>query len=120
MTVTRLHGALLTVLAAVTCGFAAELPSTAESLLLDRLHAKKIVEVHAVRRRTIGDFDYLGLFATFEVNSSFESWYHPEVILRKRRSGADWSQAELFQSRRRVIDLFGLPDNEFEKALTPW
>jgi hypothetical protein len=53
-----------------------QLPSFAEPLLLDRLHGEKIVEVHEIRQRTMGDFDYLGLFATFEVNSSFERWYH--------------------------------------------
>jgi hypothetical protein len=37
-----------------------QLPSFAEPLLLDRLHGEKIVEVHEIRQRTMGDFDYLG------------------------------------------------------------
>jgi hypothetical protein len=120
MAVTRFAVSLLILLGAATCGCAGELPSSAEPLLLDRLHAEKILDVHEIKQRTIGAFAYLGLFATFEVNSSFETWYHPQVILRKRRSDPDWSKAELFHSRKRLIDLFALPDAEFQKALTPW
>jgi hypothetical protein len=69
--------------AAATCG-SAEIPPSVESVLLRRLDAEKIIEVHDLRQRTIGEFDYLGLFATFEVNSAFERWYHPQVILRKK------------------------------------
>jgi len=120
MAVIRFPVAVLILLAAASYGSAGGLPSSAELLLLDRLHAEKIVEVHEVRQRTIGNFDYLGLFATFEVKSSFETWYHPQVILRKRRSDPDWSKAELFHSGERMIDLFALPDAEFPKTLTPW
>jgi hypothetical protein len=120
MAVTRFSMALLISLAAATCGCAAELPPSVEQVLLSRLHAEKIIDVHDVRQKTIGEFDYLGLFATFELNSAFERWYHPEVILRKKRSNPNWSQAEFFHSRQRVVDLFPLPDAEFQKALTPW
>jgi hypothetical protein len=75
--------------------------------------------VHDVRRRTIHGFDYLGLFATFEVESNFERWYHPEVILRKKGSDPDWSHAEVFSSRQHIADLFAFPDAQFEQALFP-
>jgi hypothetical protein len=120
MAVTRFSVALLISLAAATCGSAAELPPSVEQVLLNRLEAEKIIDVHDVRRRTIGEFDYLGLFATFEVNSTFERWYHPEVILRKKRADPNWLQAEFFHPRQRLVDLFALPDTEFQKALTPW
>jgi hypothetical protein len=95
------------------------LPASAEAFLLRHLRAQKIIAVHDVPRRTIDGFDYLGLFATFEVESNFEKWYHPEIILRKKRSGPDWSHAEVFSSRQRIADLFALPDAEFEQALFP-
>lgn len=118
MTITRFSVALLISLATATCGSAAELPPSVEQVLLSRLDAEKIIEVHDVRQKTIGEFDYLGLFATFEVNSAFERWYHPKVILRKKRSDPNWSQAEFFHSRQRLVDLFALPDTEFQKAHT--
>jgi hypothetical protein len=111
--------ALCISLAAVTSGCGAKLPASAETFLLRHLHAQKVIEVHDVRRRTIDGFDYLGLFATFEVESNFEKWYHPEVILRKKRSDPDWSHAEVFSSRQRIADLFALPDAQFEQALFP-
>jgi hypothetical protein len=120
MAVTRFSVALLISMAAATCDCAAQLPPSVEGVLLSRLDAEKIIEVHDVRQRTIGEFDYLGLFATFEVNSAFERWYHPMVILRKKRSDPNWSQAEFFHSRQRLVDLFALPDAEFQKGLTPW
>jgi hypothetical protein len=83
MAITRFAVALLISVAAATCG-SAEIPPSVESVLLRRLDAEKIIEVHDLRQRTIGEFDYLGLFATFEVNSAFERWYHPQVILRKK------------------------------------
>ena len=120
MAITRFPVALLISVAAATCGSAAEIPPSVESVLLRRLDAEKIIEVHDLRQRTIGEFDYLGLFATFEVNSAFERWYHPQVILRKKRSDPNWSQAEFFHSGKRLVELFALPDAEFQKALTPW
>ena len=109
----------LILVTAVSSGYAAELPDSAERLLLRLLHAQKIIAVHDLRRRTIDEFEYLGFFGTFEVNWSFESWYHPQVILRKTRTDADWSHAELFYSRQRIGDLFALPDAQFQKALVP-
>ena len=46
--------------------------------------------------------------------------YHPQVILRKTLTDADWSHAELFYSRQRIVDLFALPAAQFQKALVPW
>jgi hypothetical protein len=46
--------------AALTIGCVAKLPSSAETVLLRRLHAEKIIKIHELRHRTIGDFDYLG------------------------------------------------------------
>jgi hypothetical protein len=120
MAATRFSVGLLILLAAATRSSAAELPPSVEPVLLRRLNAEKILEVHDMRQRTIGGLDYLGLFATFEANSAFERWYHPEVVLRKKHSDPKWSQAEFFHSRQRVVDLFALPDAEFQKALTPW
>jgi hypothetical protein len=120
MGIPRLFFALLALLAGFTSGYASPLPSSAQPLLLRRLHAQKIVKIHEVRRRTIDGFDYLGLFGTFEITSGFESWYHPEVILRKRHSDADWSRAELFSGAQRIESLFALSDAEFTKALRSW
>jgi hypothetical protein len=89
MAVARFLLVLFTLVLACASGCAANLPSSAETLLLRRLHAEKIIKIHEIRRRTIDDFDYLGLFATFEITWGFESWYHPEVVLRKRHSDAD-------------------------------
>jgi hypothetical protein len=111
---------LLAVLAASTSACAPRLPRSAEPLLLQRLQAQKILKVHEVRRRTIDGFDYLGVFGTFEITWGFESWYHPQVILRKRHSDADWSRAELFWGAGRIESLFTLSDAEFTKALRPW
>ena len=111
---------LVAVVVALASGCAAKLPSSAETLLLRRLHAEKILKIHEVHRRTIDDFDYLGLFATFEITWGFESWYHPQVILRKHHSNSDWSRAELFSSKQRIESLFALPDADFTKALTAW
>ena len=119
MATARFPLALCISLAAATSDCAAKLPASAEALLLRHFHAQKIISVHDVRRRTIDGFDYLGLFATFEVESNFEKWYHPEVILRKKRSDPDWSHAEVFSSRQRIADLFALPDAQFEQALFP-
>lgn len=116
----RLQLALAALLAVFASGCSSTLPASAEPLLLRRLHAQKIVTIHEVRRRTIDGFDYLGLFGTFEITWGFESLYHPEVILRKRHSEADWSKAELFLSSQRIEPLFSLSDAEFTKALTPW
>jgi len=120
MAITRFAVALLISVAAASYGSAAEIPPSVEPVLLRRLHAEKIIEVHDVRQRTIGEFDYLGLFATFEVNSAFERWYHPQVIVRKKHSDPNWSQAEFFHFGQRLVDLFALPDAKFQKALTPW
>jgi hypothetical protein len=119
MATARFPLALCVSLAAVTSGCGAKLPVSAETFLLRHLHAQKIIEIHDVRRRTIDGFDYLGLFATFEVESNFEKWYHPEVILRKKHSDPDWSHAEVFSSRQRIADLFALPNAQFEQALFP-
>jgi len=120
MAAARFLLALVALLVALASGYAAKLPSSAETLLLRRLHAQKIIKIHEVRGRTINDFDYLGLFATFEITWGFESWYHPEVILRKQHSDADWARAELFSSSKRIEPLFALSDAEFTKALRPW
>jgi hypothetical protein len=117
MAITQSLLTLVISFATVASGHVAELPQSAESLLLKTLNARKLLEVHEVRHRTANGFDYLGVFATFEVDSGFEKWYQPEVILRKRHNDADWSNADLFRSRKRIIDLFALPDVEFQKAL---
>jgi hypothetical protein len=116
----RFSVALVMLIAAVASSNAGKLPVSAEPLLLHRLHAQKIIAVHEVRHRSIDGFDYVGLFGTFEVTWSFESWYHPEIILRKKRSDPDWSHAELFRSEQRIGPLFALPDDQFQKALVPW
>ena len=66
MTITRFSIAFLILLAAATCGFAGELPPYVEQVLLRRLNAEKIIEVHDLRQRTIVPFDYLGLFASLK------------------------------------------------------
>ena len=70
MATARFPLALCISLAAATSGCAAKLPASAEALLLRHFHAQKIIAVHDVRRRTIDGFDYLGVFATFKVESN--------------------------------------------------
>ena len=111
---------LLFAVSATASACASRLPASAEPLLLRRLHAQKIIEIRDLRRRSIAEFDYLGFSGNFEINWGFESWYHPLVVLRKRRSDSDWSAADLFSSRPRIPELFQLPDSEFTKALIPW
>ena len=106
--------AFLILLAGVTSGCAAGLPPSAESLLLRRLDARRLINVHEVQHKSVNGFDFLGVFATFETDWSFEQWYHPRIVLRKKRSDPDWSQAELFHSRKGVIDPFALSDAEFQ------
>jgi hypothetical protein len=97
------------------------LPPSATSLVLRCLHAKKVVESRETRQRTIGEFDYFGISLTLEIDSSFESWYHPDVILRKQHSDADWSHAELFSHETlSTIQVFDLPDDAFLRLLHPW
>lgn len=117
MSAARFPLALCIAMAAAMSGCARKLPGSAEALLLRHLNAQKIIKVHDVRHKTVNGFDYLGLFATFEVESNFERWYHPEVILRKKSSESDWSHAEVFFARQRMPDLFALPDAQFEQAL---
>jgi hypothetical protein len=110
----------LIALIALTTACASKLPSSAETLLVQRLHAQKLVKINEMRRRTIGDFDYLGVFGSYEVMWGFESLYHPQVVLRKHHSDGDWSSAELFFGAGSLESLFTLSDAEFAKALRPW
>jgi hypothetical protein len=97
------------------------LPPSATSLVLRCLHAKKVVESRETRQRTIGEFDYFGISLTLEIDWSFESWYHPDVILRKRHSDGDWSRAELFSSEDlSTTQVFELSDDAFLRRLHPW
>jgi hypothetical protein len=111
---------LLAALVTLTTACESKLPHSAQALLVQRLHAQKLVRINDLRRRTIDGFDYLGVFGTFEITWGFESWYHPQVILRKRHSDADWSGAELFFGAGSLDYLFTLSDAEFTKALQPW
>jgi len=120
MRIAHLPLLLLMVAVPFASGCTAKLPPSSERLLLRRLHAEKIIAVRDVRRRNVGAYDYLGFFGTFEVTWSFEAWYHPEVILRKKRADSDWSHAELFHAGERIEPLFALPDAQFETALSPW
>ena len=72
MAITRPLLTLVICFARVASGCAAELPHSAELLLLKALNARKFLEVHEVRYRTANGFDYLGVFATFEADSGFE------------------------------------------------
>jgi hypothetical protein len=102
-------------------GCSDRLPSSAEQALLQRLGATKISSVHELRQRTVNGFDYLGLFATYEVPSGFEAFYHPKIILRKKHSDRDWSNADLFNIGTKSLEsVFQLPEPEFIAALHPW
>src|SRR4051812_25915547 len=97
---------LLAALMTFTSACGSRFPHSAETLLVQRLHARKLIKINDMRHRTIDGFDYLGVFGTFEITSGFESWYHPQVILRKRHSNTDWSDAELFFGAGSMDSLF--------------
>ncbi|MCA1660247.1 MAG: hypothetical protein LC642_06900 [Verrucomicrobiaceae bacterium] len=98
------------------CG---RLPASAKVVLMQRLHASKIVEIRDVRHRSINGFDYLGVSGTFEIPGNWE-WYHTSVILRKGRSDADWSRAEMFSGITSVGPIIELSDHKFVEHLHPW
>ncbi len=98
-----------------------KLPPSVEPVLLKRLHAYSIVEVRDLRQRQIGDFDYLGFAGSFGIAWGFESIYHPLVVLRKKRTDADWSRAKLFTVHApHIPTLFESSPSDFRAALTPW
>jgi hypothetical protein len=124
MSVTRQRPVILIIGIVTTLalsGCARGLPPAAETLVLHCLHAKKVVTSRETRQRSIGEFDYFGISLTLEVDWGFESWYHPDVILRKSRSDKDWSRAELFSSEDlSTTQVFDLPDDAFLRYLHPW
>ena len=71
-TLTRASVWMVAFLAFAAAVSAERLPGSAEKLLIRKTQAA-IVGVSAVRERTIGDFDYLGVEAAFEITWSFES-----------------------------------------------
>ncbi len=119
MTASRIITATAVVFILFLAGCSAKLPSSAEHLLVQRLGATKLFAVNELQDRTIEGFDYLGVFASFEVTSDFESLYHPTIVLRKKHSEADWSNADLFSiaSTRPLQSIFELPQNEFVAIL---
>ena len=63
---------------------------------------------------------YLGIDAALKISWGLEGVYHPEVVLRKRRSDEDWSRAAELSSRLGLGETFRLPDRDFVRALSPW
>ena len=110
---------LLFVVALPGISCASQLPSSAHPVLLAELHAKQVLGADDLHRRTVGSYDYLGFQGHFEISWGFESVYHPEVVLRKRRSDKDWSKADVL-SCRDLDATFRLSDNAFARALSPW
>ena len=106
---------------ALQTGCRLDVPSSAEPVLLRCLHAEKIVRVIEVRKRSIDDFDYIGVTLTLEVTWGFESWYHTAVILRKPHSTRDWSQTDLFSCEYfSISQAFELSQSEFLRHLHAW
>jgi|GEM_PF-4943241 len=122
MDATRIISATTLVLVLFLTGCTARLPSSAEQLLVQRLGATKLFAVNELQYRTVEGFDYLGVFASFEVTSGFESLYHPVIVLRKKHSETEWSNADLFSigSNKPLDAVFQLPEPEFKAALYPW
>src|SRR5262249_26397788 len=110
---------LLALFAIATSGYASDLPRSSYPVLLAELHAKQVLGAGDFRRRTVGSYEYLGFQGHFEISWGFESVYHPEVVLRKRRSDLDWSKADVL-SCPDLDATFRLPDNAFVRALSPW
>jgi hypothetical protein len=120
MAASRIISVTTAVLVLSLTGCTARLPSSAEQLLLRRLGATKLFAVNELKYRTVEGFDYLGVFASFEVTSGFEALYHPEIVLRKKHSEVEWSNADLFSiGSKSLASVFHLPDPEFIAALYP-
>jgi hypothetical protein len=120
-TLTRAAVLMVAFLAFAAVVSAGRLPASAEKLLIRKTQAQRIVGVSALRERMIGDFDYLGVEAAFEITWSFESLYYPCTVLRKRHLDPDWSHAELFTyGGTKIPQLFAMPDSQFLSYLKPW
>ena len=96
-----------------------QLPVTAEKLLIEHVHAERITYISQLAFRRVSGFDYLGVQAGFKITWSFESVVHYVLVLRKKTTDADWSNAELFDSKLPVGTLLGSPDNEIPAFLVP-
>lgn len=108
---------VLLVFVATVC--ASDVPRSAYPILLKELHAKEVLGGDSFHRRTVGVYDYLGFEGHFEIYWGFETVYHPEVVLRKRRSDPDWAKADVF-SCHDLNATFRLPDRAFVRELSPW
>jgi hypothetical protein len=92
-----------------------ELPRSAEALLLERLHAKKIVDVHELQFQRRNYCDYLAVSVSLLVDGGFESVYHHSFVLRKELHDDDWSRAKLYRGAPR--GLHTMTDDEFTRSL---
>ena len=120
MTTQRLVSVTTVVLVLFLTGCAAKLPLSAEQLLVRRLGATSLFAVNELKYRTVEGSDYLGVFANFEITSGFESLYHPVIVLRKKHSEVEWSNADLFSiGSKSLASVFQLPEPEFKAALHP-
>jgi hypothetical protein len=98
-----------------------KLPPSAERPLLHQLRAVSVIEVHDLRQRRIGQFDYLGFAGEFSITWGFEGIYHPLVVLRRKHTDADWSKAKAFLVHAPEIPtLFASSESDFRRALGPW
>jgi len=96
-----------------------ELPMTAEKLLLERVRARKIVDLRALVFERSGADDYLGVSASFEIDWGFERVYHPRpYVLKKASTDKDWSSAKLYQLKDGELrQLFGKPERDWSDGL---
>ena len=99
-----------------------QLPRSAEKALVERFlgNKGKVSHIDDLRQLRIGEFDYLGVQAIFEVEDNFERYYQPLVVMRKSHADPSWFQAQFFScGPNHIPQLFAMPQNEFLKALVP-
>jgi hypothetical protein len=100
-------------------GHGVELPRTAEKVLLERLKAKKIVSLRSMVLERNGDDVYLGVWAAYEVDWSFEGVWHPlPYVLKKQANKKDWTKARLYRLKDGDLrQLFAKPARDWATAL---
>src|SRR5947209_4717433 len=95
------HIVLSLALAACTlciAGSHPQLPPSAEKALVQRFlgNKGKVAHIEYLRQRRIGEFDYFGVQAIFEVEDNFERYYQPLVVMRKSHADPSWFHAQFF------------------------
>lgn len=97
-----------------------DLPVSAEKLILKKMEAKRVVDIHELVFQKTQHADYLAVSITLEIEWGFESWYHTSIIMEKPHEESDWRNAQLYRTSLDLMDLFNRPYAEFKNSLEPY